>query len=312
MNSPHNFWSSLVTDKRFIILAITTILMIGVISIVIQQGDDIGEIPSFDALATPVSSSLVDNPGSNFPPFDPAQPQQQNYQILPTPYLREVTGAETILRLGETIAAPLEAGGLRLWNFAGTENDKIDVILAPHGDFPSEFDLVIEIYTPSGELLTKLNENVGGQPEIVRGLELPASGDYTAWVSEANFNVAGSYTLTILNEQIKLTYPRRIGAGQTVEASLEKGDWQVWVFSAAAGEVLTIQVEPFETFDANFDPFLSVWTPDGSLLMESNRGGVREVESIDFLEITVTGNYTLWLADTEFENAGSYLLKITQ
>ena len=46
--------------------------------------------------------------------------------------------------------------------------------------------------------------------------------------------------------------------------------------------------------------------------MESNRGGVREAESIDFLEITETGNYTLWLADTEFENAGSYLLKITQ
>ena len=68
---------------------------------------------------------------------------------------------------GEMVEAEVD-GILSVWQFPGGTGDVIDVMIRPHGDWDDEFDLIVELFTPSGQKLVELNQYGAGKPEFMQ------------------------------------------------------------------------------------------------------------------------------------------------
>ncbi len=310
-------WKIVLTDRRFWVLGIAAILVVILIWAAINFGAGQLRTPDFNTLDP--ANNVIDADGSSFggsdasqyDAVDPELPRSDDpgYRVVSPPELVEASPQLTALTPGETVYAQLDAGIFRQWDFEGMAGERLDLLLMPHGDPPHNLNLTAEIFAPDGSVLTKLDSGGVGELELARGLLLPATGAYSIWVSDDDFNDAGAYAMLALTDQAKNGYPLRIGVGQKLVSELERGSWHSWILSANAGDVVTIRATPFLTFDSDFDLELSVVDPLGQLMVEQKSGGVGEEEAIVGLTLPIAGNYVLWLSDAGFDNAGSYLLE---
>ena len=217
---------------------------------------------------------------------------------------------DVIIFPGESVARKLDKGGIQNWTFDGVERTLVDISILAGADAEPGFNPVIEIYAPDGNLLTKSDELGPDQPELLRGLELPSTGEYTIWVTDATFEHGGTYTMTFTPFNIKATHPQRIGVGETLRGILSPNNVHMWVFSAAEGQSVSITLLPIREWDETFRPIGELYSPDGQFVAKLDVGSADALNVMRNIPVDQTGNYTLWIMDAGYDDAGQYAVSV--
>lgn len=230
--------------------------------------------------------------------------------VIPTPFIINPTEDDDIVYPGETLGSYIEGSDFETWFFSADSGNVVDIMVRPVGEFDPEFDVVIELFAPDGQRLIKLDENLGGQPEIIRGLELPQPGEYNVWVSESQFDNGGNYILTIMTDWIKATHPQRIGLGQTLNTEIASPEMQYYVFTANEGQSLSVTMRGLGDNPQEFNPYIEIFTPSGQYVDRVTLDDPKEIKVQREILLPESGNYTVWVGEDGFDNDGIVSLAI--
>lgn len=195
------------------------------------------------------------------------------------------------LELDESLQTTLAPNGPHAWTFNGMAGQSVSVVLTPL----DEFDAILNLYGPDGTRLAALDEGFSGDPEVVSGLRLPITGEYTIFVSSFA-DVAGLYTLTLSRggEPTANFYDAGdLIIGQTHPESLRPHEAHAWFFSGQAGTNIMLRVTPLAE---NLD--LDIWLldPDINRLAAVDEFLVGEAEVIQ-QQLPVDGQYLVLIRE---------------
>lgn len=204
---------------------------------------------------------------------------------------------------GQTIQSTLARGGQHVWTFSGNAGELVSVVLTPD----NQFDAILDIYGPDGTRLAALDEGFNGDAEVVAGLELPLTGEYSILV-RSFAGEGGSYSLSLDEGSDNTTNFYDAGDlifGQIAQESLQENEAHAWFFEGSAGDELFITVTPLT---ANLD--LDIWLLDSNVnrLAEQDAFLAGEAEMINFV-LPGNGQYLILVRDF-FGEAGRYEISL--
>ena len=245
----------------------------------------------------------------------------------------EVDDAAAIT-LGETVSGELtEVQPSRQYSFSAVAGDVVTINLE------ANYDGFLFLYDSDGDELAFNDDGGDDLNSRIEDFEIPADGDYIIQVdSYANAQLgdprAGSYTLTLTEGTTQAGEPATedetddetvdepetaevpgepipLEYGAVVEGELtEENPQQPYVFSASAGDVVTIDLS------ATFDTYLLLLDAEGEEIMADDDSGEGFNARI-IIEIPADGAYTI-IADS-YANAnvdeprtGNYTLSLVQ
>lgn len=200
---------------------------------------------------------------------------------------------------GQTIQSSLPSNGQHVWKFNGNAGEIVSVVLTPE----NRFDAILDIYGPDGSRLAALDEGFSGDAEVISGLELPLTGEYSILVRSFAGD-AGSYSLSLDEggESINNFYDAGdLIYGQTARQTLRENEAHTWFFNGKTGDELMITGTPLTS---NLD--LDIWLLDENVnrLAEQDAFLAGKAEMIDFV-LPSDGEYIILVRDF-FGEAGQY------
>ncbi|MCA9921117.1 MAG: PPC domain-containing protein [Anaerolineales bacterium] len=208
------------------------------------------------------------------------------------------------ISFGQTIQSDLPSNGKKVWQFNGSANDIISIVLIPEGPF----DAILELYGPDGVRLLGLDEGFSGDAEIISGYQLPVTGGYTIIVSSFSGD-GGGYSLSLdeggddtanFYDAGDLTY------GVTQQESLQANEAHAWFFTGKEGDEVEIIVTPL---NASLDLDLWLLDPDIERLDTQDTHSAGEKERIIYT-LPRDGQY-LVLVSEFFGTAGAYEIQLS-
>ena len=199
------------------------------------------------------------------------------------------------LALGQIVESSLNRGERHAWIVTAEAGDVLDITVNP---VDAEMDLTFSVIAPNGSpLVAQYDEGFSGEPEVLYGLRFDWSGDYTVIVGEF-WGEAGSYELWVEpgiegtgdDDVLEMGF---LAYGEVGTGTLPAGGnlYHLWSFEGAAGDVISVVVEP-QSADA--DLMLGLLSPDGSILVELvDETGSDEPERIASYKLDVTGTFAI-------------------
>lgn len=156
-----------------------------------------------------------------------------------------------LIAYGTSVAGNIVSAEAAAWNFAGTEGDYVDITVVNLDD---EFDLVVDVLDASGlSILIDGPRDDSFDTEYIRVLRLPATEVYT--ISIVGYEGAtGEYELTLGLSNNGLPGSFIFAA----DVLAEEEEAHAFPFTAAAGDVVTIHVDP----EFELDVVVEVWDDD--------------------------------------------------
>lgn len=211
---------------------------------------------------------------------------------------------------GDNIEDTFAAGESHAWYFTGKAGQFATFVATP---FDEGMDIQMSLVAPDGTILVDVDDNFDQEAEILANYELGEDGDYQIVVSEYA-GLPGSYSLEFsLLDEMKTVIPpdallmASIERGENVEATLEEGQKHAWTFSASAGDIINIHLDPV---DEGMDMSFSVLAPDGSYVLEDYDSSFSdESEEYFGLVLDKSGVYTIVVKEF-WEITGGYSLMI--
>ena len=208
------------------------------------------------------------------------------------------------IELGQTIQSELPAKGKKVWQFNGTANDLVSIVLIPEGPF----DAILELYGPDGNRLVGLDEGFSGDAEVISGYKLLVTGEYTIIISSFAGD-GGGYSLSLdeggedtanFYDAGDLTY------GDVKQESLQANEAQAWFFNGTKDDEVEITISPQ---NAALD--LNIWLLDPNVerLTTQDEHPAGEPERITFT-LPQDGQYLILVSDF-FGMAGDYEIALT-
>ncbi len=275
----------ILTDGRFIRLAIVGVIGLFLAIYVVQLSGILGSSKSSGLIAaTPI--------------------------VVPTQAPMQVGNSGYILP-GDIVWARVD-GDMRNWQFAGAKGEVIDLLIQPAGTWDEGFDLVVELFTPDGQKLAQLDQFGPGKPESLQGQVLPQDGEYALFISDKEFDSAGSYQLHLLNEGVKNTHQMRFGINSVIRGDTPVGAWQYWVFSGAADQVISASLIPYDFFDDRYTPAFMIYAPDGQLVVDAGAAAPGTPVISRDITLPVDGTYTVWIGEQGHDDRGRYAFSIQE
>lgn len=208
------------------------------------------------------------------------------------------------MRIGQTMASELPASGEHVWRFEADAATLVSVVLDP-----ADFDAVLEIYAPDGRQLAALDEGFNGDAEVVSGLELPLTGEYTIHVRSFTGD-AGQYTLS-LNEggdsTLNFHDAGDLNFDETHQETLQANEAQAWFFNGRSGDPILIEVIPLsEQLD------LDIWLLDPNVerLTAVDKSLTGQAEYLRFT-LPQDGQYLILVRDY-FGEPGQYEITLSK
>lgn len=261
--------------------------------------------------------------------IDVTLPATGTWNIAVTTYRAGESGAYdlTVRRVGADDAATadsqqhrgsLEAGDATLQNGEWVDTYTFQAVPGQRVaiDMRGGFDTYLGLIGPNGFR----EENDDGDDAHHSHIEavLPEAGTYTVGATSFQAGQGGAYTLDIALSQDtpQETAQRdvqRLTAGQGVVGTLEDGDmtldggeWQdMYVIDVEAGQDLAINLS-----SRDFDPYLGLVLPDGSILQNDDWQGSSELSRIE-LSAPVSGRYRVHATSYRAGSTGNYRLDAT-
>ncbi len=207
------------------------------------------------------------------------------------------------LAFGQTIQSNMARGAQHVWSFNGNAGELVSIVLTPE----NQFDAILDVYGPDGTRLAALDEGFSGDAEVVAGLELPLTGEYSILV-RSFAGEGGSYSLSLDEGNDSTTNFYDAGDlvfGQTAQETLRENEAHAWFFTGKAGDELFITVNPLTN---NLD--LDLWLLDENVnrLAEQDALLAGEPEMIEFV-LPEDGQYLILVRDF-FGESGRYEISL--
>ncbi len=214
---------------------------------------------------------------------------------------------------GYTYQANMPVGDLGVWNFTASAGEAI-VVRAGESSSTNDFDPWVRLYGPDGTLLGSSYGNGFGEVAA----QATNSGTFLVVVGNNPYNSdlgSGTYLLTLAQTGSPIVVaPGFQGGpmtnGYTYRANMPVGDLGVWNFTASAGEAIVVRAgESSSTND--FDPWVRLDGPDGTLLGSSYGNGFGEVAA----QATNSGTFLVVVGNNPYNSdlgSGTYLLTLAQ
>jgi hypothetical protein len=205
------------------------------------------------------------------------------------------------LTAGEPLTATLRAGRRHKWSFAGQQGQSVTLTMAA-----TEFVPSLELRSSHNMILAETNSR--DNPAAIAAYPLPADGTYYVIARAADDQSGGTYELSLA----LATEPAPASGGTLtpdtpVEGVLTPPQTNTWLFEAAAGQFVTIEVQ-----SELLDSYLELYGPDDTLLVESDGGGGKLNAALLEFPLTTSGEYRLEVRSARRDMAGgSYRLTLT-
>jgi hypothetical protein len=168
-----------------------------------------------------------------------------------------------VITYGQTVEGTLTQDAQQGWFFQGAEGDVITIIMsALDGD--EDIDCYLELYSPTGVMLTDDDDSGKEFNALIEYYELPADGIYRI-VTINKFGLGGAYELAL--EQTEMVTDGTLAYGETVSVTLPAGTRHHWLFEGQEGDVITISMI---AVNEDMDTFLELFAPDGVRVMTND------------------------------------------
>ncbi|MBX7254528.1 MAG: PPC domain-containing protein [Candidatus Promineofilum sp.] len=196
------------------------------------------------------------------------------------------------IAVGQALQGELPANGRHYWVFQGTAGQHINVVVEPEA---ATVDAIIDVYGPDGQRLAAYDEGFSGDPEIITGLELPATGEYAILVRSFAPR-GGPYTISL--DEGKQTIANYHDAGDLAYGdvraeTLQPHEAHAWFVQGRGGDHILIRVTPLSP---SLD--LDVWLLDSAIerVAAVDAFAAGEPETIE-LTLAADGQYIVLVRD---------------
>jgi hypothetical protein len=182
------------------------------------------------------------------------------------------------IHFGESVDGSVVSADASVWEFFADAGDYIDITVIP---LDEEFDVVVDVLDETGNSILEQPVDMSFDTEYIRVLPVPANGLYMVAITGYE-GATGNYELTLALSNGGLP-----GSILFAADTLEEGDTEghSFPFTAGAGELVTIQVDP----ESSLDVVVEVYNDDGDILLDEvdNSTGFEELK----FEVPEEGNY---------------------
>lgn len=193
--------------------------------------------------------------------------------------------------------------GVHQWDFESLDGEIITISVGP----AVNLDIALELVDPDGTTIAVTNDGAAGRAESISEITLVKSGEYEIEVRAVG-GTSGDYSMVITdaNSEAYLIFRENLSYGDLGTGNLPANNDHLWNFEAAAGDVVTISIDP-----ANFDDLvLFLIAPDSAELEFVDDNGPGEGEQISQHVISEAGIYSIRVGEVEFQPA-SYTVTLS-
>ncbi len=146
------------------------------------------------------------------------------------------------VEIGQGIQSEIVPNGRQYWTFDGAAEALVSIVVEPD----VSFDAVLTVYGPDGSQLAGLDEGFSGDAEVLAGLKLPVTGEYSIMVGSFGLN-GGSYTLSLDEggeDTVNFYDAGDLVYGDGKQETLQAYEAHTWFFEGKSGDVVVVDVEP--------------------------------------------------------------------
>jgi hypothetical protein len=220
---------------------------------------------------------------------------------------------------GTLNAGTITVGDIQAWSFTATNGDSVVLRAGMLSQTKGNFQPMLRVYGPDGMLQASNDPGTIAASEAT--FRATNSGTFTVLVADGiNYNGdignAGTYQLSYIKAPGTLVVSPGEEGGPLTNGTLNAGtitvgDIQAWNFTATNGDSVVLRAGMLSQTKGNFQPWLRVYGPDGTLLGSVDPGSSAVAEVA--LRATNSGTFTVLVADGinyngDIGNAGMYQL----
>jgi hypothetical protein len=207
---------------------------------------------------------------------------------------------------GRTIPGTISSPGeLDTYTFPASAGNAITVTIGQVNPGFDSFSPRIDLFAPDGTLIQSISGGQGASIDTKAG----ATGTFTVVARDDNANEGGDYGLTVAvlpGTQDAGGDAGPVSSGQARGGVIAEGDLDVFTFSAAAGNAITVAMGQVDAGFDNFDPRIDLYAPDGTLLKSASGA---QGTSLD-VRATKSGTYYAVARDDNGNEGGAYGLTV--
>src|SRR5262249_48336635 len=213
---------------------------------------------------------------------------------------------------GATNAGAIGVGDRDVWTFNAVAGERIAVHIGEVTD-SADFRPWIRLWAPNG---TILGDTAGVDAAAINGAVAPVTGTYSVLVAsyDSGYDGVGTYRLSVVHTPAAVIVSTGdeggpLTNGATHTGRIDRGDVDVWTFTANAGDRIGLHVGEL-TDENDFRPWLRLWAPNGTILGDT--AGVTAAV-INGAVAPVAGTYYVLIAsyDSFYDGTGTYRLTMT-
>ena len=208
------------------------------------------------------------------------------------------------INIGDTISSELRAGRWEIFEFVGEADQRVTIRLRS-----SEFDTIVELYSPTDYSVPLLTDDDGGrgQNATLYNILLPNSGIYRIFARSYKNEGSGSYLLSVEAGTGTLPPPDTINTlnyNQQIDATLSSEN-NYHAFEGSANDIITVLLS-----SADFDTYLEILDSDGQILEDNDDNGRNKNSAISNLTLPTDGTYYIVVASYNLNATGDYQLEL--
>jgi hypothetical protein len=298
------------------------------LSIAIGEVGDVDLFVPWIRLQAPDGTNVGSSNNYQSAAIDATAPQTGTYTVIvASADVGHVGTGQYLLTLARTPGAfvvpsgdeggPLANGGnhqgvihradLDQWTFTATQGDTISIAIGEVGDVDL-FVPWIRLRAPNGASLGSSNNYQSAAIDATA----PQTGTYTVVVASGDTARAGAgtYLLTLARTPGAIVVPTGDEGGAMTNGAnhpgaIHRGDLDLWTFTAAQGDALSISIGEVGDVDL-FVPWIRLRAPNGAQVGSANNYQAAQINAT----APQAGTYTVIVSsgDTARAGAGSYLL----
>jgi len=219
---------------------------------------------------------------------------------------------ETPIAVGDTVTGELVTDApWALYSLDGQAGDTLTITLTSE-----DFDSFLTLIGPDGDELITDDDGAGNSNAQITDFELPEAGTYIIRVDSYNQLSTGEYTLTVEGTLAPPPSPTpvptepppastggTIGVGETVDGTVEGA--VEYTFDGALGDVVTIELT-----SPDFDAYLTLQGPDGTLLVSDDDSAGNLNARIEDFPLPIDGTYTITVSSYGGSASGAFSLSL--
>ncbi len=218
-----------------------------------------------------------------------------------------LVGSGAILRSHQPIQGRLsQIGEVERYTFFGRANDIVTIGASPAPN--SRVLPRLDIYSPSGEVIT-YSSGSAEQPDAISGqIALPSTGAYNVFIRDATGRGTGLYELAFgYGSTMRDTLHEAPAPDTVVTGYIQRNGFRdIWPVELTLGDIISVVAVVDDS--SNLDPVLSLLSPDGgTIYTDDNSGGGRNAALREVIA-PQTGRFMLAVSPANYQSAGTYTL----